>query len=221
MDRGGFGGRGTHAVLRAASEASAALKAVADVSPVFMTVAEKEAALEALVVLEAQVAAERLAILAASTDVADSYGARDVAAWLRSQGRIDSGRPRGDVTLAEDLVRFGVVGAALREGLVSVAQAREICGGLREMPEEISTDELDRAQAWLVEQAETFGPREMKQLARKVFSVIAPDKAADHERKALEREERAAASGCTCRSVTVATARRTSRAGSPRPTLRG
>lgn len=179
-------------MLRATAEASAALKGVADVDPVFMSVAEKEAALEALAVLDAQVAAERMAILAVAADVAEAHGARDVTAWVRSQARLDAGRPRADVVLAGDLGRLPVVAAALREGRVSQAQAREMCAGLREVPEGVDAEEIERAQVWLVEQAQAFGPRELKVLARKVFEVIAPDKADDHERKALEREERAA-----------------------------
>lgn len=179
-------------MLRATAEASAALKGVADVDPVFMTVAEKEAALEALAVLDAQVAAERLAILAVASDVAEAHGARDVAAWVRSRARLDAGHPRADVVLAGELGRLPVVAAALREGLVSEAQAREICAGLRDVPDDVSAEELERAQVWLVEQAQAFGPRELRTLARKVFEVIAPDKADDHERKVLEREEQAA-----------------------------
>lgn len=179
-------------MLRAAAEATAALKAVADVDPLFMSAAEKEAALEALATLEAQVAAERLAILAVADDVAEEHGARDVAAWLRGRGRLDSGRPRGDVVLAADLSRLSIVAAALREGVLSPAQAREICAGLREVPEGIDADELERAQLWLVEQADAFGPRELRRLAHRVFEVVAPERAEDHERARLEREERAA-----------------------------
>lgn len=192
MDRGHLHEPGTHVVLRAAAEASAVLKGVADVDPVFMTVGEKEAALAALAVLDAQVAAERLAILAVASDVAEAHGARDVAAWVRSQARLDAGRPRADVVLAGDLGRLSVVAAALREGRVSQAQAREICAGLREVPDGVDAVELERAQAWLVEQAQAFGPRELKVLAHKVFEVVAPDKADDHERKVVQRQERAA-----------------------------
>lgn len=188
MDRS----HGTHAVLRAAAEATAALKAVADVDPIFMSVGEKQAALDALAVLDAQVAAERLAILAVADDVADVHGARDVAGWLRGQGRLDSGHARGEVLLAADLQRLSVVAGALRQGAISVVQAREIAAGLREVPDDIDADELERAQVWLVEQAATFGPRELKRLALRVFEVIAPDKAADHERRLLDKEERAA-----------------------------
>ena len=51
---------------------------------------------------------------------------------------------------------------------------------------------VDRAEAYLVEQAAAFDPRHLRILGRKVLEVVAPEVAEDHERRALEDEERRA-----------------------------
>ena len=103
--------------LRVPTSIGAALKDAADVPVTFMDPADKRAALVELTRLEAQLAALRLRVMAASDDVALAEGARDIAALLTHETRTDCGTNRRDLALAEALDRrWAGVAAALGAG---------------------------------------------------------------------------------------------------------
>ena len=72
---------------------------------------------------------------------------------------------------------------------VNLAQAEVIVAGLEKLPDTLDPEILQRAEAHLVEAAATFGPRELRVIARRVLDVVAPEFGEEEERKALEAEE--------------------------------
>ena len=144
--------------------------------------------------LDAQLAALRLRVMAVSDDVALAQGARDVAALLTQHTLTDYGANRRDLTLAEALDRrWTLVAEALGQGELNVAQARVITHALDELPaEKVSADLLSRAEAHLVAQAVDFGPRELRVLGRRILEVVAPEIFEQHEAEQLAEEERRA-----------------------------
>ena len=77
----------------------------------------------------------RLAVLAASGDVADEDAARSAGAWLAVAARLD--RPEGArlQRLAEALdERYAVLAAAMLAGEVSRAQAEVVAAALDDLP---------------------------------------------------------------------------------------
>ena len=87
--------------------------------------------------------------------------------------------------------RVAVVAAAeaLGAGEVNVAQARVIVESLDALPDDLGDDLLVKAEAYLVEQAGSFGPRELRHLGRGVLEHLAPEIAdeAEHRHRARQR----------------------------------
>ncbi|MFC6344380.1 hypothetical protein ACFP8W_20535, partial [Nocardioides hankookensis] len=78
-----------HPVLAAMAAVDAAVAAVSEVEPTFMTTEEKRQALLGLSETIDRLEELRMRVLAAAGDVADEDGARDAAAWLAHHGRRD------------------------------------------------------------------------------------------------------------------------------------
>ncbi len=186
--------RCTHPVLACADALEAALKDSADVQVMFMDPDDKRTALLRLARLDAQLAALRFRVMAASDDLALAEGARDVAALLTQHTLTDFGTNRRDLALAEALdQRWALVAAGLGQGDLNVAQARVITHALEELPtDKVSADLLSKAEAHLVAQAAHFGPRELRVLGRRILEVLAPEIYEQHEAEQLAGEERRA-----------------------------
>ncbi|MGI8615031.1 MAG: DUF222 domain-containing protein [Nocardioidaceae bacterium] len=140
----------------------------------------------------AAVAELRLRLLATADarDVATQAGASSTAAWLTSRGRVWRESAGGSVRLAKSLDGpCDPTRRALATGAVNVEQAAVITRALADLPAEISAEQHEEAQTWLLAQARFFGPRELRTLGRRVFQVIAPDEADAREGKLLEAEE--------------------------------
>ena len=161
---------------------------------VFMTPAEKRAALVGLTRIEAQVSAQKLRVMAVADDLALEQGARDVAAVLTHDTRTDAGANRRDFALAEALdKRWAVVATALAQGELNLAQARVIIHALDELPSDtVPTEVLRAAEEHLVAQAAEFGPRELRILGRRILDIVAPEIGERHEAEQLAKEERLA-----------------------------
>jgi hypothetical protein len=181
-----------HPVLACADAIEMALKQIRDVELTFMRPEDKHEALSRLTVLESQVAALRLRLMAASDDVLE-HGARDVAALVTHETRTDSGANRRDLALAESLdERWHRVGEELDVGGVNLAQARVIARALDELPEDIPVEILAQAEEQLIADAAHFGPRELRMLGRRILDVVAPEISEKHEAEQLAREEQRA-----------------------------
>jgi hypothetical protein len=181
----------THPVISCVQRLGSTLAEVAGVQAVFMSTADKEAALTELARLERQLAELRLRILASADDVAAEHGARDISAWLAHRTQAEPRETRADLELARALDdRCPVVAAGMAEGAVSTGQARVIVDALDALRGETDPDTLARAEAHLVAYAEQFRPGQLRRLGRRILEVVAPEAADDHEAKRLAAEER-------------------------------
>jgi hypothetical protein len=184
----------THPILTATTLIDEALKAVADANPTFMPTTDKAAALRELVRIESRVAELRMRILADADDLAAESGARDAAGWLADATRTRFEDARSDLRLATALERRWVVlGAAVRDGRVNTDQARVIARCLDDLPDEVPSEILDRAEAALIEHAARFSPQQLARIGRHILTVVAPDLVDEAEGKrlaALETEGR-------------------------------
>ena len=180
-----------HPVLSCVASIGSALKQTLDVEAVFMSPADKKAALLELTRVEAQVSALKLRVMAVADDVALDEGARDVAALVTHHTRTDAGSNRRDLALGLALeLRWSQVADGLGRGEVNLAQAQVITHALDELPvEKVGAEVLAKAEAHLVEQAAHFGPRELKWLGRRILEVVAPEIADQHDAEQLAAEE--------------------------------
>jgi len=129
-----FGGApDTHPVLACASEISESLKAVAQVDPDFMSLADRRTALLALSRLSDQVEALKLRVVAACDEVAEEEGARSVADWLAAQTRRDRPECARTQRLATAMAVRPVLASGLAEGRVNVPQAEVIVRALDQL----------------------------------------------------------------------------------------
>ena len=182
-----------HPVLRAVDEIDQSLKDITDVPVEFLSTTEKREALLAAQVVAARLDGLRTRLMAASADVADDEGCRDVATWLSLRAHTDRAGTARLLRLARALdSRWQQVGEALRYGRLTLDQAEVIVQALQALPGDLPADLFAAAEAKLVADAQDFGPRELRVLGRRILDVIAPEIGEDAERKALEAEEQAA-----------------------------
>lgn len=178
-----------HPVLAYVAVIGDALQDVADTDPTFMRTSEKQTALLALERVGSQLAELRLRVLDSAGDVAAETGARDAAAWLAHTARLDRPDTRRAARLAGALQRrWQAVGAGLREGVLNQGQAEVIVRALDDLPDDVTPEVRQQAEAWLVAQAAEFGPRQLRILGRRVLEVVAPEVAEEHERRLLDRD---------------------------------
>jgi len=119
--------------------------------------------------------------------------ATSTAAWLAAGQHLTRGEAGRQVRLAAELdTRFERVRAALAAGRLSLERAQVIVAALERLPRELGDKDRARAETYLVEQADIFGPDELRVLGRRLFEVIDPAGADAEEGRLLEAEERAA-----------------------------
>ena len=182
-----------HPVLQAYELIEGALKDVADIEPTFMTAGDKRAALLAGARVEARLKELGLRVVASADDVAADDGSRDLTAWLDHHARLDRPAARAEQRVAEALDgRWRLVQAAMRDGVVSFAQADVITRALDKLPDHIALEVVALAEERLVLEAATYGPKELRVMGRRILDVVAPEIAEEQERKALEAEEQEA-----------------------------
>src|SRR5204862_1759285 len=132
-------------------------------------------------------------LMAASDDVADADGARDVGAWVAFLTQADFGRARADARLAEALDRrWAAVAAGMADGGVSTAQAVVVVDALDALPDDLDQSIVAEAEAHLVELCKEFPPSELRKLGRRLLDVVAPDIADAEEANRLQNEEQRA-----------------------------
>jgi len=184
-----------HPILACAQVIGSALDEVAGVNPVFLTGGEKQTALVDLARARARLQALELRVLAVAGDVGPDAGARSTGHWLAVATRDRPGATVAAERLAVALDgRWHQVAHALDTGGVNVAQAQVIAHALDTLPTDLDPELIVKAEAYLVDQALLFGPRELRRLGEHLFEVIAPETAeeADYQRL-LDQERRAAA----------------------------
>ena len=171
------------------------LDELAAISPEFRTTGERQEFLLRVARAKSRLVAEELRVLAASDDIAETTGERSTASWLATQTRDNPGAVRRQAALASALAsRWTQTAEGLVAGEVNVARARVIVEVLDELPTDLGDDLRVKAEAYLVEQAEAFGPRELRHLGRGVLEHLAPEIADQAEyQRLLADEARAAA----------------------------
>jgi hypothetical protein len=182
-----------HPLLRCLGKVDDLVGEAGEFIPTYLPVDDKAAALLALTRLESELAALRLGVLACADDVAAVHGARDAAAWLAHEARLDRGPVRRDADLAAALdSRWLRVAAALKQGAVNLPQARVCVEILDELPDELDAELVAAVEEQLVLLAREWAPKDLKVLGRKVLEWIDPAVAEEHEARKLEDEERRA-----------------------------
>lgn len=185
-----------HPVLACADAIDAALKDAAGVDPTFMRVDEKAEALRRLDGLESRLTGLRLRVMANADEVAEVTADHTVATWLAAETRTDPRDRAGELALARAFERrWARLAAAVADGSVHLAQARVIAHALEDLPVvEVGAEGVTRAEEALIGYADRYAPSALRRLGRRIMEVAAPDSCEDAEGKALEREERRAAS---------------------------
>ena len=185
-----------HPILACADAIEAALKDVAGVDPGFMRTVEQAEALQRLDRLESRIAGLRMRVMANAGEVAETTADHSVATWLATETRTDPRARAGELALARSLDRrWARVATALADGSVNLAQARVITHALEDLPErEVGPEAVARAEEALVGYAEHYGPVQLRRLGRRILEVAAPEMCEEAEGRALEAEERRAAS---------------------------
>jgi hypothetical protein len=120
-------------------------------------------------------------------------GAASTTAWLRDRYRISAGAAHRMVRLATATdTALSTTAQALTAGTVNVEQAHVIASAIADLPTDVPADVRAAGERYLLDQAHTFGPRELGALGQRLFEVIAPQVAAQREQQSLDRaEERA------------------------------
>jgi hypothetical protein len=132
----------------------------------------------------------RFQVQAAAGDVADQAGARHAGAVLAVEGRRNLAAAGREQRLAEALAtRWAATGAAWRAGAVNGDQAGVIVEALDKLPADLEPAMAAKAEGYLLDQAQAYGPRELRILGRRIWEVIDPAGAEEQERQALEAEE--------------------------------
>ena len=133
-----------------------------------------------------------------------------------TQTRDNHGTVRRHAALAASLGSTWTQTAdALGAGDLNVAQARVIVEALEALPDELGDDLVVKAEAYLVEQAAVFGPRELRHLGRGVLEHLAPEVADEAEYQRLLAEETRPRPRRGCRSRPAVTGPPTCTRGSP------
>jgi len=185
-----------HPLLTCADAIETALKDAAGVDPTFMRVDEKAEALRRLDGLESRITGLRLRVMANADEVAEATADHTIATWLAAETRTDPRDRAGELALARSLERRWVrLATAVADGSVHLAQARVIAHALEDLPvAEVGAAGMTRAEEALIGYADRYAPSALRRLGRRIMEVAAPDTCEEAEGKALEREERRAAS---------------------------
>ncbi|KQT89159.1 hypothetical protein ASG49_15215 [Marmoricola sp. Leaf446] len=164
-----------------------------------MTPAEQRHVLTELAVAQAQLDSLRLAVLAEAdrSGVTEDTGARSAADWVAVETRQTRVEARSELRLARALEEHGPLRDAHGHGWVNTAQARVIAAAVDLLPTTgdlaVTVEDRIDAEVWLIMQAQDHDATTLRVLGRRLFEVIAPDRADEIEGRLLEAEEQAAA----------------------------
>ncbi|QCC78634.1 HNH endonuclease [Nocardioides daphniae] len=158
-----------------------------------MSADEKAGALLSLLEVESRTAELRLRVMAAAGDAAEGEGFRSIATWLAHHGHVRRGDAAADLRLAEALDRERpTLAAGVREGRVSIAQARVIAAAVEELPARVGLDVIEAAETKLVELAADHDPSDLAKLGRRILELVDPDRFEEEEARRLADAERRA-----------------------------
>ncbi|WP_197025402.1 HNH endonuclease signature motif containing protein [Nocardioides sp. URHA0032] len=170
-----------HRVSVAVAHAHAEIDAVADASVWSMDPAETTATLVEISKLKTKVAE-------LEARVAEHADDEQVDAWAH---RTRQTKPAvlGQVRLGQALVTRGHVRDALAAGDLVVEQAKVIVTALDQLPGDLDTTLVDKAERHLVAAGREHTAPTLRILGKRLMDVVAPDLADEYEAKQLAREE--------------------------------
>jgi hypothetical protein len=185
----------TNAFTACATDITAAIKEVSGLEPVFLTIAEKEAALVALTEARSRLDALAARLLAASDDVGAAYGLRDAAAWLAVETRTTRRGAAAQLALGREMEQHPDVADGLDAGVLRAEQAHAICRAVDALPGVVPRETRDRAREAMLGLAAQHDAKDLAQIGKRILDVVAPEVGESHEARVLAEEEaRAAAS---------------------------
>ncbi|GAA4697333.1 HNH endonuclease signature motif containing protein [Nocardioides conyzicola] len=184
-----------HQVATATARMRGIVDGLVNASVWSMTSGEAASTLVELTRLEAQVVElrSRVARHADELQVGTEAGATSTATWLAHQTRLTRSAAAGVVHLGYDLDTHDVVRDALAAGDLRPEQAVVILRAVNELPDDLDTDLVIRAERHLVDAAAEHDAKTLRILGRRLLEVVAPDLADQHEADLLEKEEAKAA----------------------------
>jgi len=183
---------GQHVVDRGVAVAGAALAELGEASLLGLDQAAVADSLQALAVLEAQVAELRHRVVAHAVEVRveEPSGATTTATWLARATRTTVRSARRAVHLAESLERFTVLRGAMVAGGVNLEQAQVVVRALEALPDDVPAWVVAEAERTLVQLAASHDADDLRVLGDRVLAVVAPEVGEAHEAKQLAEAEK-------------------------------
>ena len=182
-----------HPVLACLDTVRDAMDRVRDVDPADLTPAQKSEALLGLHRAGERLHALQLAVLAVADDLAATNGSRSPGAWLDQHTACGHREARRSAQLASALAgRWTGTRAALAEGHLSREHAAVIVAALDRLPPDVHPDLVTRCERELIRLAASFDPHALRRIGASILTRVAPEIGEEHDRRALEAEERAA-----------------------------
>lgn len=181
-----------HPVATAVASARNALDAVADVPVWAMDGTQTAQALDALAAHEAQTAALRARLLVHAETV-EANETLSLPNWLAHRQKLTRREAHRQSRVAKALDAHPLTAIALTQARVNREQAEAILRGLETLPVDLDPDLVVKAEEHLLQLAKDFDAKALKNLARSILEVVAPEVADEHLAKQLEKEERDAA----------------------------
>ncbi|MBS2937237.1 DUF222 domain-containing protein [Nocardioides sp. J2M5] len=181
-----------HPVVGCAGDLRSSLKSVVSVEPVFMSVADKRAALVELAAARSQLDGLLARVLAASDDLGAVEGSRDATAWLARETRVTRRESRRDLALGRALEAHPEVGRQLADGTLRSEQARAIVDAVDALPSRVDDAVRAEAESRLLAYAREHDAKGLRQIGKRILDVVAPEVGESAEADALEAEERRA-----------------------------
>ena len=181
-----------HPVTRAVAGVRDQLTSVTSTPVWSMDAAETTHAIGEVQAAEAQLAELKARLLSHATriDLPGDTARSSTANWHAVTTRTTRPAAHRAVRLADGLEQHDLIRTALAEGRVHVEQAHVILRALADLPADLDTEFVEKAEAHLLDQAAEFDAKALKILGRRILDLIAPDAADAHEAALLEKEER-------------------------------
>jgi len=179
-------GHSSHPVTVAVASARALLSSVAEAPVWSMDTGQTVATIDDVVALEAQLrqVKSRLLVQAEAVEVSPTMS---VPNWLAHRYRLSRPEAHRQGRVAKGLATHPATDTALGDARVNHEQADAILTGLDTLPEWLDQDLKVKAEEHLLELAKDYDAKALKNLARKILEVVAPEEADAHLAKLLER----------------------------------
>lgn len=114
--------------------------------------------------------------------------ATSTAGWLRERLRINIQSARRLVGLAKELDRRPGLDQALGTGLINAEQVAAVADTIADLPAELGTETVDKAEALLIDWAGQFEAQALRRLGTRILHHVAPEVADRADATAIARD---------------------------------